>query len=103
MKVGHITNAVRNIASEMITALGGAVAVPSAVRSSDSTTTMRVNDVTITRMDGASESTVSSAMSCSTRSVRPPPWPKVTLMSCAAAGEASASVAPKTAQPTRRR
>ena len=29
----------------MITELGGAVAVPNAVRSSDSTTTMRVNDV----------------------------------------------------------
>ena len=42
--------------------MGGAVAVPSAVRNSDSTTTMRVNDVTITRMDGASESTVSSAI-----------------------------------------
>ncbi len=36
-----ITKAVRNSASETITALGGAVAVPSAVRSSDSTTTMR--------------------------------------------------------------
>ena len=45
-----------------MTAFGGAVAVPSAVRSSDSTTTMRVNDVTMTRMDGASESTVSSAI-----------------------------------------
>ena len=103
MKVGHITKAVRNIASEMSTALGGAVAVPSAVRSSDSTTTMRVNDVTITRIDGASDSTVSSAISCSTRSVRPPPWPKVTLMSCArAAVEASAIVAPKMAQPMMR-
>ena len=29
----------------MITEFGGAVAVPSAVRNSDSTTTMRVNDV----------------------------------------------------------
>ena len=46
-----------------MTAFGGAVPVPSAVRSSDSTTTMRVNDVTITRMDGASDRTVSSAMS----------------------------------------
>ena len=57
----------------MITALGGAVAVPSAVRSSDSTTTMRVNDVIITRIDGASDSTVSSATSWITRSVKPPP------------------------------
>ena len=44
-----------------MTAFGGAVAVPSAVRSSESTTTMRVNDVTITRIDGASDSTVTSA------------------------------------------
>ena len=82
----------------MITALGGAVAVPSAVRNSDSTTTMRVNDVTITRIDGASESTVISAMSWITRSVSPAPWPKLTLMSCASAAvAASAMQAPNAA------
>ena len=81
-----MTKAVRNSASETITALGGAVAVPSAVRSSDSTTTMRVNDVIITRIDGASDSTVISAISWTTRSVRPAPWPKLMLMSCASAG-----------------
>ena len=59
----------RNSASETITALGGAVAVPSAVRSSESTTTMRVNEVIITRIDGASDSTVRSAISWITRSV----------------------------------
>jgi hypothetical protein len=53
-------------------------------------------------MEGASESTVSSAMSCNTRSVSPPPWPNVTLISCAAAGEANASIAPKIGQPARR-
>jgi hypothetical protein len=53
---------VRNSASETTTALGGAVAVPSAVRRSESTTTMRVNDVTMTRIDGASESTVTIAI-----------------------------------------
>ena len=58
-----MTKAVRNSASATITALGGAVAVPSAVRSSDSTTTMRVNDVIMIRIDGASESTVSNAIS----------------------------------------
>jgi hypothetical protein len=47
---------------------------------------MRVNDVTITRIDGASDSTVISAMSWITRSVRPAPWPKLMLMSWAAAG-----------------
>ena len=43
--------------------------MPSAVRSSDSTTTMRVNEVIMTRIDGASDSTVSSAISWMTRSV----------------------------------
>ena len=53
-----------------MTALGGAVAVPSAVRNSESTTTMRVNDVIITRIEGASDSTVNSATNCITRSVK---------------------------------
>ena len=62
MSTGPITKAVRNNASEMTTELGGAVAVPSAVRNSDSTTTIRVNEVIMTRMDGASDSTVNSAI-----------------------------------------
>jgi hypothetical protein len=45
-----------------MTVFAGAVAVPSAVRRSDSTTTMRVNDVIMTRMEGASDSTVNSAI-----------------------------------------
>ena len=74
----------------MITELGGAVAVPSAVRSSDSTTTMRVNDVIMIRIDGAIDSTVSSAINWIARSVTPPPpWPRLMLMSCASAGSAS--------------
>ena len=81
-----MTKAVRNSASDTITALGGAVAVPSAVRNSDSTTTMRVNEVIMTRIDGASDSTVSSATIWITRSVRPAPCPKLMLMSCAPAG-----------------
>ena len=68
-----MTKAVRNSASETMTAFGGAVAVPSAVRNSDSTTTMRVNDVIITRIEGASDSTVSSAIIWMTRSVSPLP------------------------------
>ena len=61
----------------MMTELGGAVAVPSAVRSSDSTTTMRVNDVIMIRIDGAIDSTVNSAISWIARSVTPPlPWPR---------------------------
>ena len=46
----------------MTTELGGAVAVPSAVRNSDSTTTIRVNEVIMMRMDGASDNTVNSAI-----------------------------------------
>jgi hypothetical protein len=36
--------------------------LPSAVRRSDSTTTMRVNDFIMTRMEGASDNTVNSAI-----------------------------------------
>ena len=87
---GPITNAVRNIASAIITEFGGAVAVPSAVRSSDSTTTMRVNEVIMTRIDGAIDSTVNSAISWIERSVTPPlPWPRLILISCAIAGSTS--------------
>ena len=56
----------------MTTELGGDVAVPSAVRNSNSTTTMRVNDVIITRIDGASERTVNSATRWMMRSFSPP-------------------------------
>src|SRR3984957_18100936 len=76
----------------MMTELGGAVAVPSAVRSSDSTTTMRVNDVIMIRIDGATDNTVNSAISWIARSVTPPlpaPPPRLMLMSCAHAGTAS--------------
>src|SRR5829696_332334 len=74
----------------MITELGGAVAVPNAVRSSDSTTTIRVNDVIMIRIDGAIDSTVNSAINWMARSVTPPPpWPRLMLMSCASAGSAS--------------
>ena len=70
-----------------MTELGGAVAVPMAVRSSDSTTTIRVNDVILTRIAGAIESTVNSAISWIARSVTPPPGaPRLMLISCASAG-----------------
>src|SRR5215475_202316 len=78
----------------MMTEFGGAVAVPIAVRSSDSTTTMRVNDVIMIRIDGAIESTVRSAINWIARSVTPPwPPPRLMLMSWAAAGVASATAA----------
>src|ERR1700693_6216892 len=74
----------------MMTEFGGAVEVPIAVRSSDSTTTMRVNDVIMIRIDGAIESTVRSAISWIARSVTPPlPWPRLMLISCAIAGSTS--------------
>src|SRR3954468_15116032 len=74
----------------MITELGGAVAVPSAVRSSDSTTTIRVNDVIMIRIDGAIDSTVNNAINWIARSVTPPPpWPRLMLISCASTGSAS--------------
>src|SRR3981189_2602039 len=74
----------------MITEFGGAVAVPNAVHSNDSTTAMRVNDGIMIRIDGAIESTVNSAISWIARSVTPPlPWPRLMLMSCANAGPAS--------------
>ncbi len=63
--------AVRKSASAESTVFGGEVAVPSAVRSSDSTTTILVKEVTITRIEGASERIVMSATICSARSVRP--------------------------------
>src|SRR3954447_26098145 len=73
-----------------MTEFGGAVAVPSAVRSSDSTTTILVNDVIMIRIDGAIDNTVSNAISWIARSVTPPlPWPRLMLMSCANAGSAS--------------
>src|SRR6202790_487466 len=74
----------------MMTEFGGAVAVASAVRNSDSTTTIRVNDVIMIRIDGAIDSTVNNAISWIARSVTPPlPWPRLMLMSCANAGAAS--------------
>src|ERR1700682_4953544 len=74
----------------MMTEFGGAVAVPKAVRSSDSTTTILVNEVIMIRIDGAIDSTVKSAISWIARSVTPPlPWPRLMLISCANAGPAS--------------
>src|SRR5262249_43762588 len=82
------------MASAMMTAFGGAVAGPIAVRSRESTTTMRVNEVIMIRIDGAIESTVSSAINWIARSVTPPwPPPRLMLMSWACAGVASAAAA----------
>src|SRR5258707_4013744 len=78
------------MASAMMTDFGGAVAVPSAVRNSDSTMTIRVNDVIMIRIYGAIDNTVKSAISWIAGSVTPPlPWPRLMLISCANAGSAS--------------
>ena len=58
-----MTKKVRNSASPISTGLGGVPCAPSALRSRDSTMTMRVNAVTITSRLGASDSTVTSAVS----------------------------------------
>ena len=47
-----MTNAVTNSASEISTAFGGVCCRPSAERRKASTTTMRVNEVTMTRIEG---------------------------------------------------
>src|SRR3546814_6401799 len=67
---------VRNSARRISTTFGGVDWVPSATRSSDSTTTMRTKEVTITRMDGASVMTVSRTTSWTMRPVAEPPSPK---------------------------
>ena len=62
----------RNIASDTSTLLGGLCCRPSAVRSSDSTTTMRTKLVIMIRIEGAIDSTVIRAMICTMRSVKRP-------------------------------
>ena len=90
---GCMTKKVRNSASPISTVLGGAPWVPSALRSSDSTTTMRVKAVTITSRLGASDSTVISAVSCTRREVAPaaPAAPRSMLTDCAAASDGTTS------------
>src|SRR3546814_4495080 len=84
-----MTKAVRNSARLIITMFGGACCVPIAVRRKDRTTTIRVNDVTITRMDGAILSTVSSATSWMIRDVVDASPPRSMFTLCASAGAAA--------------
>src|ERR1700712_2745259 len=58
VKTGPITKIVRNRAIPVSTWFGGDVGRPSALRVSDSTTRILVNEVTSSRADGAIESTV---------------------------------------------
>ena len=103
MKVGAITKAVRNSDSEITTELGGAFCRPIAVRSSDSTTTIRTNDVVITRMDGASDSTVIAAIICTMPDVSPCPVPRSTEIVCGNASGATNATRPSSGARRRRR
>src|ERR1044072_8650923 len=60
--VGPITNSDRNSASPTSTWFGGTDCVPMALLTSDSTTTIFVNAVHMSRIAGATPSTVMSAM-----------------------------------------
>src|SRR5436190_21256511 len=60
--VGPMTNSERNSASPTSTWFGGTDCVPIALRTSDSTTTIFVNAVHMSRIAGATPSTVISAM-----------------------------------------
>ena len=57
-KVGLIINKVRNKARETRTILGGVELVARALRVMENTTTIRVKEVIITKMDGARDRTV---------------------------------------------
>lgn len=57
-RVGVITKKVINRASETKTILGGVALVAKALRVMEKTTLMRMNEVVITRMDGAKDRTV---------------------------------------------
>jgi hypothetical protein len=82
---GCMTKKVRNSASPISTMFGGVPWVDSALRSSDSTMTIRVNAVTMTRRLGASDSTVTSAVICTSRPVAPAslPAPRSIFNDCA--------------------
>ena len=94
VNAGAMINALKNKASETITIFGGDCCVPRAVRNNDSTITMRVNEVTVTKIPGASDSTVRTAISCTIRPVvDPSPSPKSRLKLCAMAVPARAVTA----------
>ena len=63
-QTGAITNTVIRKAMPISTWFGGSAGTPIALRTSESTITMRVNEVIITRMAGANERNVSRISSC---------------------------------------
>ena len=66
-------NAVINNASEISTWLGGVCCNPNALRRNDSTMMIRINEVVITKIEGASDITVSKTTSCISLAVAVPP------------------------------
>lgn len=91
-KTGAMMKAVRNIANEMITVFGGDCWMPMAVRSRESTITIRVKEVTMIKIEGAILRMVTSAMICSARSVTPVPSPRPMEMSWAKADGAKIEI-----------
>src|SRR5581483_1402670 len=65
VSVGDMTIAVRMSAMPVSTELGGSAAAPMAERTSDRTTTIRANDVHMTRTNGAADNSVSAASTSS--------------------------------------
>ena len=61
VSVGDMMTSVSTSARPVSTVFGGSAAAPIADRTSESTTTIRTNDVHITSRNGAMESTVSAA------------------------------------------
>ena len=91
-----MTKPVRKSARLTSTMLGGVGCVPSALRRNDSTTMMRVNEVTVMRIAGARLSTVSSTRSWTMWPVEEPPSPRSSVTVCASGrcgGEQSRSSA----------
>ena len=100
-KTGCMTKKVRNSASPISTGLGGMPGAPMALRSNDSTITMRAKAVAITSREGARESRPISAVNCTSRAVAPgcPVWPRSIETLCAKAtpaGSANKASPPRT-------
>ena len=95
---GCMTKNVRNSARPISTVFGGVPCAPIALRSSDSTMMMRVNAVPMTSRLGARDSSVTSAVNCTSRPVAPacPAAPRSMLTDCARASPAAAGP-PRTA------
>src|SRR4051794_40112314 len=91
-KTGPITNSVRNSAIPVSTWLGGDCCRPSALRTSDSTTMILVNDVHSSSTDGATDSTVIARIRVIELLGLPPPTETLTPPSPAGAAGSTGAV-----------